>query len=194
MDLTLRPAVFLDRDGTVNVEVDYLSRAEQLELIPGVAAAIARLNLAGRLVVLVTNQSGVARGMLSEERLSEIHVRLAELLAQAGARIDHIEYCPHHPTLGGQRYARTCECRKPAAGMLRAATEALGIDLGRSWIVGDSLRDLEAGKALRVRGILVRTGKGQTQLDSLAPGQPRPHVAADLGEAVEAILSQTSSG
>lgn len=188
MDASLRPAVFLDRDGTVNVEVDYLADPAQLELIPGVAKAIARLNAAGLAVVLVTNQSGIARGMLSEERLAEIHERLAEMLAPEGARLDHIEYCPHHPTIGGERYGRECDCRKPAPGMLRSACEALELDLERSWVVGDSLRDLSAGETLGVRGILVRTGKGQAQLDGLRAGARPPQVAADLAEAVEIIL------
>ena len=181
-----RPAVFLDRDGTINVEVDYLRRIEDLVLIPGSARAIARLNRAGYPVVAVTNQSGIARGLLDEQTLSEIHERLAVLLAAESAHLDAVFVCPHHPEHGEAPHRRDCDCRKPAPGLLFRAAEELGLDLARSWMVGDSLRDLEAGAAAGVRGILVGTGKG-VELPGDAPGWL---AVADLEEAVAVILGE----
>ncbi len=185
-----RPAVFLDRDGTINVERDYLSDPDQLELIPGAAEAIAACNAAGLPVIVVTNQSGIARGMFDEERFHEITARLGELLAERGARVDATYYCPHHPEHGGARYARACECRKPQPGMLVRAAREHGLGTTRSWIVGDSLRDLEAGAAVGARGILVATGKGAVQYASaLERGAPPEHHVADLGAAVRLVLA-----
>ena len=182
----LRPAVFLDRDGTLNVEVDYLSDPADLQLLPGAGAAVARLNREGWLAVVVTNQSGVARGMLSEERLAEIHAELARQLKPFDAHLDGVYHCPHHPEIGEHPYRRVCECRKPLPGLLRDASRELDIDLSRSWIVGDSRRDLEAGAALGLPGILVTTGK------PLEPsGDVTHHTVADVGEAVDHILAST---
>jgi D-glycero-D-manno-heptose 1,7-bisphosphate phosphatase len=158
-----RPAVFLDRDGTLIEDVDYLVRPEQLELLPGAARAVRLLNEARVPAVVVTNQSAVARGMLSEAQLAVVHARFEELLAQGGARLDAILYCPHHPELGTGEYKRACRCRKPAPGMLEEAAKRLDLDLGRSIAIGDALRDLEAGAAVGARGILVGTGKGAEQ-------------------------------
>jgi D-glycero-D-manno-heptose 1,7-bisphosphate phosphatase len=155
-----RPAVFLDRDGVIVDEVQYLSSPDQLVLIPRAADAIARLNQHGIPVVVVTNQAGVARGYFPEERLTAIHRRLDELLAAGGARIDRYEYCPHHPTEGLPPYRVDCACRKPRPGMLLRAATALGLDLSRSVMIGDKLSDLQAGIAAGCRVILVRTGYG----------------------------------
>jgi len=180
-----RQAVFLDRDGTINEEVDYLSDPEQLVLLPGAAAAIRRWNEAGYLVVVVTNQSGIARGLLDEARLREIHDRLREMLRVEGAELDAFYHCPHHPDLGEPPLRARCDCRKPAPGMLLRAAEELGIDLARSWIVGDSLRDLEAGAAAGVRGILVETGKA----DRLPEGRDGWWSARGLEEAARIVLA-----
>lgn len=179
-----RPAVFLDRDGTINVEVDYLRRVEDLVLIPGAGRAIARLNRAGYPVIAVTNQSGIARGLLDEPTLKRIHDRLEELLAADGAHLDAIYFCPHHPDHGDVPYRRNCDCRKPAPGLLLRAAEELGLELAGSWVVGDSLRDLEAGRAAGASGILVETGKG-VELPEGAVGWQK---VAGLEEAVELIL------
>ncbi|MDF1800518.1 MAG: D-glycero-beta-D-manno-heptose 1,7-bisphosphate 7-phosphatase [Planctomycetota bacterium] len=182
-----RPALFLDRDGTINVEVDYLSKLADLELIPGAAEAIAAANAAGLVVVVYTNQSGIARGMLSEADLDELHFELDRRLALQGARIDAYEYCPHHPEIGELPYRADCACRKPKPGMLLDAARAHGLDLGASWAVGDSLRDLDAARAAGIpHRVLVRTGKGAVQASGLAPDD---HVVADLGEAVELVLA-----
>lgn len=186
-----RPAVFLDRDGTINVEVDYLSDPEQLELIPGAGAAIARLNRAQLPVVVVTNQSGVARGLLSEERLAEIHTELERQLAACGARLDLILYCPDHPEVGQGSYRRDSPRRKPGSGMLLEAQASLGLDLSRSWIVGDAGRDLAAGLAVGTRAILVSTGKGAREHERLSEtAELRYKYSEDLAAAVDHILAQ----
>ncbi len=155
-----RPAVFLDRDGTVIEEVNYLSRPEQVRLIPGAAEAIARANRVGAAVVVVTNQSGVARGYFPEGRVGEIHAYLSRLLAAVGARVDAFYHCPHHETEGVGAYRVACDCRKPRPGMLFAAARDLGLDLTRSWMIGDNLSDLAAGAAAGCATVLVRTGHG----------------------------------
>lgn len=180
-----RPAVFLDRDGTINEEVDYLSDPADLVLLPGAAAAIRRWNGAGYLVVVVTNQSGIARGLLDEERLREIHDRLQRMLAREGAAIDAFYHCPHHPDFGEPPLRERCGCRKPAPGMLLRAAEELHLDLERSWIVGDSLRDLEAGAAVGVRGILVETGK----TERIVGGREGWWTARGLEEAARIVLA-----
>lgn len=188
----LRPAVFLDRDGTINVERDYLADPDQLELIPGAAQAIRDLAAAGFAVVVVTNQSGIARGKLTEDRLAEITARLAELLAEHDAHLTASYYCPHHPDYGDERYRRECACRKPGSGMLERAARELGLDLASSWIVGDSLRDLRAGAAVGSRGILVATGKGNAQHAAARERGAEPeHFVSDLGAAADLILGRS---
>jgi len=183
-------AVFLDRDGTINREVHHLNRVEQLELLTGAAEAIRRLNAAGFAVVVVTNQAAVARGLLSEAGLTEIHAALATLLAAAGARLDAIYYCPHHPTAGAGALGVDCSCRKPKAGALHRAARELGVDLGRSFLVGDQRSDLEAGRAAGCRTLLVRTGYGAETETALGTAERPDHVASDLLEAAAWILAQ----
>jgi D-glycero-D-manno-heptose 1,7-bisphosphate phosphatase len=179
-------AVFLDRDGTIIDEVNYLSRVEQVRLLPGAAGAIRRWNAAGVRVVVVTNQAGVARGMFPEVRVGEVHAHLSAVLAAAGARVDAYYYCPHHATAGVGEYRVACDCRKPRPGMLLAAARDLGLDLSRSWMVGDKPCDLEAGAAAGCRTVLVRTGYGAGLTDPLPAEELRlAGVAADLTEAFE---------
>jgi len=183
-------AVFLDRDGTLNVEVDYLADPGELVLLKGVPAALRRLAAAGFLLCVVTNQSGVARGILDEETLHRIHSRLRSLLADEGVELASIGYCPHHPDVGSAIYRRECECRKPGPGLLREATARFGIDLARSFTVGDSLRDLDAGRALGVRGVLVRTGKGEGEaLRGAEAERPDLVIVDDLEAAAAWILA-----
>ncbi|MFT5286463.1 MAG: D-glycero-D-manno-heptose 1,7-bisphosphate phosphatase [Planctomycetota bacterium] len=190
--MMLRKAVFLDRDGTINVEVDYLSDPAQLKLIPGAAEAIRELNRSKFEVIVVTNQSGIARGMLDIVKLDQIHERLREMLAEEEAHFDAVYFCPHHPTVGQAPFVTDCECRKPLPGMLKqaAAERNLALDAS-SWIVGDSIRDLEAGAALGVPGILVSTGKGADQHHRLGEiHEPAPLYAQDLHAAVAEILKR----
>jgi D-glycero-D-manno-heptose 1,7-bisphosphate phosphatase len=185
-------AVFLDRDGTVNEEVGYLSDLSQLRLLPGAAKAIRRLNEARWPVVLVTNQSGIARGYFPESFVNETHRLLEDLLGREGARLDGIYYCPHHPTAGNSLYTAVCNCRKPATGLLDTAARELKIDLHRSYMVGDKWSDVELGQRAGARSILVTTGFVADD-----PGNKRPDrvqdpdfVAPDLAAAVDWILSR----
>ncbi|MGZ3695922.1 MAG: D-glycero-alpha-D-manno-heptose-1,7-bisphosphate 7-phosphatase, partial [Bdellovibrionota bacterium] len=152
--MKLKGAFFLDRDGTINVDHIYISDPDLIELIPGSAEAIARVQKAGFLVVVVTNQSGVGRGFIEAQNLPLIHSRLDSLLAKHGAHIDDYRICIHHPEDG-------CDCRKPNATMVKEAAQELGIDLSRSVFVGDRLSDVATGPNSGCRfSILVRTGKG----------------------------------
>ncbi len=162
-----RDAVFLDRDGTLIEEVHYLSHPEQVRLIPAAADAVRRLNDAGVLVVVVTNQSGVARGYFPENCVREVHDRVSLLLAERGAKIDAFYHCPHHPTEGVGEYRVACACRKPKPGMLLAAARDLDIALTASWMIGDKPCDAEAGHAAGCRTLLVRTGHGKELEDAV---------------------------
>ena len=187
MNTSLRPAAFLDRDGAIVEEVDYLTRPEQLRLIPGAGAAIRRLNERGLAVVIVTNQSAVARGLLSEDGLAAVHARLREMLAAEGAHVDGIYYCPHLPDGDSPPYNRICDCRKPAPGMLLQAARKLHLDLDASAMIGDSRRDLEAGAAAGCGTlILVRTGHGAAEASETI-GIANARVAGDLADAVRML-------
>jgi D-glycero-D-manno-heptose 1,7-bisphosphate phosphatase len=157
---SLKPAVFLDRDGVVIEDSHYLGNAARVRLVPGVAETIAELNRAGWPVVVVTNQSGVARGLFTLESVGVVHDHLAELLRASGARIDAFHFCPHHPEADVPEFRVKCECRKPKPGMLFRAAAELGLDLASSWMIGDRESDLEAGAAAGCRTVLVRTGYG----------------------------------
>ncbi len=191
-DLKRQGAVFLDRDGTVNEEVGYLRDLGKLKLIPGAAAAIRRLNEAGRLVVLVTNQSGVARGYFPESQVHDAHTLLAEMLRKEGARLDGVYYCPHHPTAGNSQYTTECDCRKPLTGLLDRAARDLHIDLSRSFMVGDKWSDVELGHRAGARSILVSTGFAADDEGNVRPAHVEDPdlVAHDLSEAVDWILRQ----
>jgi len=159
-----RPAVFLDRDGTIIEEVSYLSDPSAVRLLPGVVEALLLLREAGFALVVVTNQSGIARGYYPLEAYQAVEARLDELLARHGIVLDSTRFCPHHPEFSGD-----CECRKPATGMHREAAEELGLDTTRSWFVGDRLGDLLPALELGGEGILVRTGYGKTEEDRIPP-------------------------
>ena len=184
-------AVLLDRDGTLTVEGEWLTRRQDLRLVPGAAAALARLAERGWKLVLVTNQSAIARGLLTPAQLDEIHAELAEQLAAQGARLDALYSCPHHPSAGLGEYRVECECRKPRPGLVLQAARELGLDLARCWMVGDAARDLEAGWAAGVPGILVATGKGAAEIGLLrARGREPQAFVPDLPAAADWILAQ----
>lgn len=149
-------AVLLDRDGTLIRDVGHLSRVEKIELLPGVPEAIRLLRRNGLKVVIVTNQSAVGRGFLTESGLAQIHHELTRLLAISGAVLDAIYYCPHHPTEGLGAYGTACECRKPNAGLAQKAAEELNLDLGRSYVVGDQSSDMELALRIGAKGIRIR--------------------------------------
>ena len=175
-------AVFLDRDGTIVEDPGFLHEPEKVTLLPGAAEAIRRLNEAGYHVIIVTNQSGIARGRYTVADYEAVQRRLGELLAAKGARIDAAYFCPHHPLLSGP-----CECRKPGVKLFREAQAAFDIDFSRSWWVGDRLSDVQPARLLGGEGILVATGEGNLQ-----QGQARAlgvMLVADLASAVEKILA-----
>lgn len=181
--MSVRRAVFLDRDGTIIEDIGYLAAAADVRLLPGAAAAIARLNAAGLAAVVVTNQSGIARGLLDEAAYAATARRLDDLLAAQGARLDAHYHCPHHPDFTGP-----CECRKPGPLLYRRAAEELGLDLGGSWWVGDRLRDVLAAERFGGRGALVASPTGDEPAD--VGGQVLR--ARDLPEAVDFILREPS--
>lgn len=179
-DTPLRPAVFLDRDGTIIEEVRYLADPEGVVLIQGAVEALSRMKEAGYALVLVTNQSGIARGFYGVEEYGAVARRLDELLAHHGIVLDAAHFCPHHPDFTG-----ACSCRKPATGMHTSAADDLSLDTSRSYFVGDRIGDLLPAKELGGRGILVRTGYGAAE----EPGLPEGFlVADDLLAATDLIL------
>jgi len=165
----MQRAVFLDRDGTINLEKEYLYLIEDFDFVPGAPEAIRLLNEAGFFVVVVTNQSGVGRGYYTEEDVELLHRHIARELALCGARVDAWFYCPHHPA-GRGSYSLSCSCRKPLPGMLREAAQRFDIDLVRSVMIGDKLVDIEAGLAAGCRPILVRSGYGAAEESRIPAG------------------------
>lgn len=188
----LRAGVFVDRDGTLCEEMDYLSDPDQVALLAGAARGVAMLNRAGVAVVVVTNQSGVARGLFGEDAVRAVNARLLELLAGQGARVDAVYYCPHHPEAGREPYRKACGCRKPEPGMALRAAADLGLDLSACYTVGDKAGDVELARRAGCRaGVLVLTGYGAEQQQAMdAPGAAPDYTAADFLAAVRWILCE----
>ena len=180
-----RPAVFLDRDGTIIQQVELLCSPSGVRLLSGAVQAIKTINDLGYAVVVATNQPVVARGMATPADVDAVHELIFRRLAGRGARIDAFYYCPHHPQANIKKYRMVCGCRKPAPGMIFAAAKDLGIDLKRSFLVGDSTRDVLAGNRAGVSMILVRTGHGGSDLWHYE-GTPN-FIAQDLRRAVKII-------
>lgn len=157
-------AVFLDRDGTVNAEVHYLSSPDKLQLIPRTISAIRVLNDLGVKVFIISNQSGVARGMFPESAVSVVHEALKDMLKKGDAVVDDFFYCPHLPGVADARYNRDCECRKPKPGMLHQARTKHSVELRRSYVIGDRCIDIAAGKAVGAATIMVSTGYGAQEI------------------------------
>jgi len=187
-----RQAVFLDRDGTIIEDVGYLRDLSQIDVLPWAPDAIRRLNDAGFAVVVITNQSGVARGYFDEAHVQATHRALDAALAPHGARIAAYYYCPHYPLAADARYGIDCDCRKPAAGLLRRAAADLGIDLTRSWMVGDWWRDVQAGSGAGTRTILIRTGRSETHRPAPVDAPTPDAILNSLMEAVDWILRSSS--
>jgi D,D-heptose 1,7-bisphosphate phosphatase len=186
-------AVFLDRDGTINEEVGYLDSLDKLKMIPAAHEAIRLINLSGMKAIVVTNQSGVARGFFTEKFVRQTHEVIQTALLEKKASIDKFYYCPHHPTEGTGIYLQNCNCRKPSPGMLLQAAHDLDIELGSSYMVGDRYRDVETAKKVGVKGILVKTGYGREVLQDVDPevataGNKPDFVAEDILEAVKWIM------
>jgi D-glycero-D-manno-heptose 1,7-bisphosphate phosphatase len=185
--------VFLDRDGTIIEEVGYLDRPERVMLFPFSVDAIRALNRAGVRVVMVSNQSSVARGFFDEATVERVHGRMAELLGAGGATIDAYYYCPHHPDGKVAAYTRVCDCRKPGRGLVDRATREFGVDPRRSFIVGDRWLDIGLARTVGARGILVRTGYGLTEEQRPPAGVTPDAVVDNLIGAVGWILRELGS-
>ncbi len=189
----MRPAVFLDRDGTVIEDVDYLSRLDQLVLFPWTVDAVRLLARAGFLTVVVTNQSAVARGIVTEDFVRESHGELNRRLGAGGARIDAFYFCPYHPEAAIERYRAESRCRKPSPGMIEDGARDLAVDLSRSWMVGDRWIDVATGNAAGVRSLLVLSGH-QGRMQEQAPAGARADaILNNLMEAVGWILRAHTS-
>ncbi len=185
-----RIGVFLDRDGTLNNEVDYIRKPDDLHLIAGAGQAVHKLNTRGLVTCVISNQSGIARGYLTEGELVPVHAKLEQELARDKGKLDRIYYCPHHPTQGRAPYNIECECRKPKIGMLRRGADELGIDIGRSFVIGDSVVDIQAGNSANTRTILVLTGYGARTLEQCTSNNIHiNHIAPTIVEAVDYILN-----
>ncbi|MFH1059491.1 MAG: HAD family hydrolase [Pseudomonadota bacterium] len=183
--------VFLDRDGTINVEVNYLHRVEDLALLPGAARAIARLNAAGIAVVVVSNQAGLAKGLFDEGDLALVQIEINRRLKAAGARVDGWYFCPHHPQGVVEDLAIACDCRKPGPGLVLMAAEEMGLALTGSYLVGDRLRDVACAARAGLTGVLVRSGHADWPPTC---GEEEPaFVAPDLAAAVDWILADIAS-
>ncbi|HKT13736.1 MAG TPA: HAD family hydrolase [Terriglobia bacterium] len=162
---TLRPAIFLDRDGTVTDEVGYINHISRAKVYPFAAEAVRMLKSTGFPVIIVTNQSGVGRGYFTEEIVSQVHLMVEETLRAAGTSIDAYYYCPHHPSATVKGYRQECGCRKPGTGMPEEAAERFGIDLSRSYVVGDTYRDMKMGFAIGARTVMLMTGYGRGEYE-----------------------------
>lgn len=179
-------AVFLDRDGVINRDSpDFIKSWDEVDFLPGSRRAIGALTAAGYAVIVVTNQSGVGRGLLTLETLSDIHRRMRAAVRKAGGEIRDIRFCPHRPDAG-------CDCRKPLPGLILSAARDHGIDSSRAWMVGDSVRDIRCGQAAGCRTVLVRTGNGRDAERTLAEeGAPPTYIAESLPEAAEYLMMRT---
>jgi len=191
--MKINTAIFLDRDGTINEEVGYLDHPDRLHMIPAAFAAIRLINQSGMKAIVISNQSGVARGFFTEENVREIHQNIQQALRERGAFIDRFYFCPHHPTEGEEPYRKVCNCRKPQPGMLYQAADELDIDLARSYMIGDKYADIEAAHRAGVKGVLVLTGYGrhssgdkdhETETQDNRPD----YIAADILGAVRWIM------
>ena len=187
-------AVFLDRDGTINEEVGYVNHIERFTLIPRVGQAIRLLNQHGIKIVVVTNQSGVARGYFPESLIHLVHQKMQDLLKMDGAYLDGIYYCPHHPDVGEPPYRQKCRCRKPNMGLIEEAVKELDIACSQSYAVGDRSGDIEFGHLFGAKTILVLTGygKGEWEFHRDQWNVKPDYVAQDLYEAVQWILQKES--
>jgi D-glycero-D-manno-heptose 1,7-bisphosphate phosphatase len=190
----LNKAVFLDRDGTINEEVGYLNHIDRFRLLPRAGEAIRLLNEHGIKAVVVTNQSGVARGYFPESLVQDVHRKMEVLLEAEGARLDGVYYCPHHPEAGDPAYRQRCRCRKPGPGMMEQALSDLDLSAAGHYMVGDRSGDMEFAREINARSVLVLTGYGKGEWELTGDQwKARPdRIVEDLYEAVQWILEQES--
>jgi len=187
-----RPAVFLDRDGTINEQMGYVNHISRFVLLPGTAEGIRLLNSHGYLAIVLSNQSGVARGYFPMALIDRVHAHMEDLLAKEGAHIDGIFFCPHYPRGIVPEYSVACDCRKPGTGMVQKACEKFDIDMRNSYVIGDRCSDIELAVRSHLQGIMVRTGYGLGDIEYVLPQKPfKPHhIAEDLLHAVCWIIEQ----
>jgi D-glycero-D-manno-heptose 1,7-bisphosphate phosphatase len=187
-----KPAVFIDRDGTLNEQMGYINHVSRFVLLPGTAEAIRLLNRHQYLAIIASNQSGVARGFFPIELVEEIHARMRALLGKEGAVVDGIFFCPHYERGIVPEYTIVCDCRKPKTGLINKACEAFDIDMANSYVIGDRYTDIELALRSNMKGILVTTGYGLGDLDYVFPRMSfKPaHVAKDLLHAVHWIIER----
>jgi D-glycero-D-manno-heptose 1,7-bisphosphate phosphatase len=185
-----RPAVFIDRDGTINEQMGYVNHPSRFVILPGVAEAFRTLNNNGYLAIIVSNQSGVARGYFPIELLHNLHSLMKETLLKEGAMVDGIFFCPHYPKGSVPEYSIDCDCRKPKNGLIKQACEQFDIDLSRSYMIGDHYTDMELAARSNLKGILVKTGYGAGVIEYNLPSMSvKPwHIANDLLDAVNLII------
>jgi D-glycero-D-manno-heptose 1,7-bisphosphate phosphatase len=186
-------AVFLDRDGTINEEVGYLDNLDKIQIIPGAREAIQLINLSGMKAIVITNQAGVARGFFTEEFVQAANKLIQSELKKKGAYIDGFYYCPHHPTEGKGIYLQSCNCRKPAPGMLLTAASEFNINLAESYLIGDTFGDIQTAKSAGLKAVLVKTGYGNELLQRGDSKETMPeikpdYIAEDILHAVQWIL------
>lgn len=183
-------AVFLDRDGTINEDVGYLSRLEDLKIYDNAAEAIRLIKEKGFLAIVITNQSGVARGFFDEDFIVTVHNKMNEYLQERGTSLDALYYCPHHPLYGNEQYRKECPCRKPRPGLLLKAAEDFDIDLKGSYVVGDMPRDMDIARRVGARGVMVKTGYGKNVVATSKP----VYIAEDLLDAARWIVQDAEIG
>ena len=194
-------AIFLDRDGTLIEEVGHLHRTEDIAIYPEAFAAVRKINRNGALAIVITNQSAIARGLLDDKELAELHGFLQEEFRRKEARIDAFYYCPHHPEAGTGTYTQKCTCRKPQPGMLMRAARELQLEMATSYMIGDKLVDVEAGHRAGCRSVLIKTGHGECELRLLDEGdasaplfqdplQTPDHVAENVLNGVDWIMEK----
>ena len=191
-----RPAVFIDRDGTINEQMGYINHISRFVLLPGTAEGIRLLNRHQYLAIIVSNQSGVARGYFPMELIDRVHAHMKDLLAKEGANIDGIFFCPHYPRGIVPEYSVECDCRKPRTGLVQKACEEFDIDMKNSYVIGDRCSDIELAERSNLKGIMVTTGYGLGDIEYVLPHKPfnPQHIARDLLHAIRWIIEQGVKG
>jgi len=187
-----RPAVFIDRDGTVNEQMGYINHISRFVMLPGAAEAIRLLNMHQYLAIIVSNQSGVARGYYPIGLVDEVHAHMRALMEKEGAFVDGIFFCPHYKRGSVPEYSIECDCRKPGTGLIEQASKAFEIEMDNSYVIGDRYSDIELAVRSGMKGILVTTGYGQGDIDYVFPRLSfKPaHIARDLLHAVRWIIEE----
>jgi D-glycero-D-manno-heptose 1,7-bisphosphate phosphatase len=185
----MRPAVFIDRDGTINEQMGYINHPSRFVILPGVPEAVGLLNRNNYLVIIISNQSGVARGYFPIALVHKVHDLLKAELKEKGGTVDGIYFCPHHPQGIVPEYRLDCNCRKPKTGLVVQARKSFDIDMSKSFVVGDRYLDIELANQLNVKGILVKTGYGRGEIEHILPGKQKPtYIAEDLLHAAKWIV------